>query len=496
VDFGSPHASRFTFYAVRSLPWLAVIAALVFSAMYFLVAIPRIFYPYDLDFLEDSMLMQSLRIAGGQPVYAPPNADFVPHVYMPLYIWLGGWLFKITGPGFVPLRLMSLAATIATAMMIYRIARRESGLRWIAIACAGLWLGGYRITDGWYELVRVDSLFTALSLGGMLVGVYADGSGRRLSLPAIVLALAFLTKQIGVIFAIGLTIYLLAAIGRRAWLFPIMCAVLTIPPIVMLNALTENWFSYYAFGIASSNPVETGRIVNYVRFELFGLMAGLSLTAIAAGLLGVRRAGAAVIREQPWLIGIGAAVIVSGMGRASVGGAMNNLMPVYALLCLAPALLMREWKRSKHIPALVATAILIQFALGVYNPLRFIPTADMRRSGDRLIERIASTDGEVFVMMHPYYAWLAGKQPSAQIAVVWHSRERGALPLPDDLARRIQSRYYAAIISDESLFETDPLLVDLLEANYVRSETLTTLDAPPTLTGMFAQPRVVYVPRR
>ncbi|MGH2593740.1 MAG: hypothetical protein ACRDGG_09530, partial [Anaerolineae bacterium] len=144
---------------------------------------------------------------------------------------------------------------------------------------------------------------------------------------------------------------------------------------------------------------------------------------------------------------------------------------------------------------LIAVAIVIQFALGVYNPLRFIPTTEMRQSGDRLIERIASTDGEVFVMMHPYYAVLAGKQPSAQIAVVWHGRERGKLPLPDDLVRRIQNRYYAAIISDESPFETDPALVELLEANYVRREELTESDAPPTPTGMFARPRVVYVPR-
>ena len=142
-----------------SLPQgIAVSAAVFFAAMYVVTAIPRILYPYDLDFIEDSLLMQALRFAQGQPVFVPPNADFDPHVYMPLYAWLGGLLFNITGPSFVPLRLLSFGATLATASLIYWIAHRESGLRWIAMTCAGLLLGGYRISGFWYELARVDSL--------------------------------------------------------------------------------------------------------------------------------------------------------------------------------------------------------------------------------------------------------------------------------------------------------------------------------------------------
>jgi hypothetical protein len=199
-------------------------------------------------------------------------------------------------------------------------------------------------------------------------------------------------------------------------------------------------------------------------------------------------------------------------------------MAVYALLCLAPALLLKElakdetratnhtarpsslaldaprrgllFRLASHRAEIVASLIILQFALGVYNPFRFIPSAAMRQSGEALIARIAAIDGEVWVMQHPYYALLAGKQPSAQIAIVWHSRERGVLPLPDDLVRRIQTRYYAAIISDESLFEIDPPLAELIAANYVRSEELAATESPPTLTGMAVRPRVVYVPKK
>jgi 4-amino-4-deoxy-L-arabinose transferase-like glycosyltransferase len=525
TDFRIRDTSHVAFYASR----LVVLVALAWSAVYVIVAATRAVYPYDLDFLEDSVLMQSLRIADGQPVYLPPNADFVPHVYMPLYTWLGGLLFKLTGPSFLPLRLLSFAATLTTAALVFLIARRESGRKWLAIACAGLWLGGYRIMDGWYELARVDSLFVMLSLAGFALGVYAGFSLGRLIVAAIVMALAFLSKQTGLLFAAGLAGFLLLTLGRRAWLFVLVYGALAATSVALLMASSGGWFGYYTFRIASANPIELERIISYVRFELFGLMAGLSLMAVGGAILAARRARLSVFREWPWLIGMGLAIVISGIGRASVGGAMNNLMPAYAFLCLAPAVFIREWParrgsktsevsanhlrgaaeraqtsevlarpttQGQVVQVLVAAAILAQFALGVYNPLRFIPTAGMRAAGDRLVARVAAIDGPVYVMMHPYYALLAGKQAAAQIAVVWHARERGQQPLPEDLVRRIEDQYYAAIVYDDTLFERDPPLAALLEANYVRSQALSTADAPSTLTGMFAQPTEILVPRR
>src|SRR6185503_15179325 len=168
---------------------------------------PRLLYPYDLDFIEDSMLMETLQFAQGRPVYVPPNADFNPHVYMPLFFWLGALLFKIGGPSLVLLRLISLGATLATTILIYWIAVRESGLRWIGVVCAGLFLGGYHINGFWYEVARVDPLFITLMLAGFALAIYAGDSNRRLILSAIILALAAFTKQTGFIVSVGLALY-------------------------------------------------------------------------------------------------------------------------------------------------------------------------------------------------------------------------------------------------------------------------------------------------
>jgi hypothetical protein len=119
----------------------------------------------------------------------------------------------------------------------------------------------------------------------------------------------------------------------------------------------------------------------------------------------------------------------------------------------------------------------------------------MRQSGNRLIEKIAGYDGEVLVLMHPYYAWLADKTPSAQLAAMWHARDRGNLPLPPDFVSRIKQHYYTVIISDNSAFETEPALQKLLNVYYQATKTLGPDDAPPTITGVIVQPMIVYTPR-
>jgi hypothetical protein len=484
---------------------LAVAAAGVFVAAYFLTALPRLFYPYDLDFVEDSMLMQALRFGQGQPVYVQPSVEFAPHVYMPLYPWLGGLIFRVAGPGFLPLRLLSFSATLITAALIYFIARRESGGErrvrgernvrpyGIGFVCAALYLGGYRLSGFWYDLARVDSLYVALALAGVALGIYSKRSPGWLA-SAFVLALAFFTKQTGLAFAAGVAIYLFFIIRLQAALFVAAFAAFTLIPLFAFDALGEGWFFYHVFRIASGDPVEAGRLFRYLGPELIGGMGGLMVMGTAAAIIFLRRAGWRTIRERPWLVMILIAIVVSGVGRSSVGGNLNNLMPVYAFLCLAPALFWREWRPPSS--AVVAIFVIAQFGLGIYNPLRYIPTAEMRQSGDRLIQKIAAIDGEVWVMMHPYYAVLAGKEPSAQMATLWYVHEWQGLPFPEDMAERIRARYYAAIISDETLFETDPDLQSLILDYYSPAERLDASFSPLAPVGFPVRPMIVYQPRQ
>ena len=142
------------------------------------VSVSRVLYPYGLELVEEAMFAQALRVAEGQPVYIPPNAKFVPQVYMPLFTWIGGLLLSLTKPAFAPLRLISVLSTVATAFVISRIVSDSSRDRVLGYCCAAVFLAGYRITGGFYDLARVDALFTSLMIGGLYTAVYTRGAGR------------------------------------------------------------------------------------------------------------------------------------------------------------------------------------------------------------------------------------------------------------------------------------------------------------------------------
>jgi len=476
----------------------------IFGGMYFVTALPRVAYTYDLDFLEDSVLMQALRFSEGQSVYIAPNADFNPHVYMPLFFWIGALLLKLAGPSLLWLRLISLAATLVTTSLLFWIGWRESGQWWLGVASAGLYLGGERINGFWYEVARVDSLFVALLLGGLALAIYAGSSNRRLALAGALFALAFFTKQTALVVGAGLAVYLLYTLGRRAWVFIGSMGALSLIPMGVLNILTNGWFFYHVISVGAGEPVELGRLFSFVTDDLLGVMVVLSVLAIIVSVLSLRQNGLKAIRLQPWLVAIVLAVIISALARMRVGGNLNNRMPAYALLCLTPALVWPSaaapaggwaniWKRWGEV--LISGAIVLQLVLGAYNPLRYIPTLQMQTSGDRLVAQVTAMEGQVLVMMHPFYTLLAGKLPSTQIATLWYVRRRGAEPLPNDFVTRIETSYYTAIISDESSFETEPDLVALIDRYYERDQVLGEEDAPATNTGVVVRPTVVYRPR-
>jgi hypothetical protein len=218
------------------------------------------------------------------------------------------------------------------------------------------------------------------------------------------------------------------------------------------------------------------------------------------------------ISNNPWLVFMGAAVFISVAGRTATGGNLNNMIIGYALLCLAPALSLsfsrrREssfdmLKRSKFIRWAWLAAIVVQFGLVTFPlhgilPQTYWPTAEMRAAGDALLAQVNQESGEVWLLLHPSYAVRVGKRPYVHLQSLWHSRHRGADPLPADLVALIEQQHFAQIISDESdFFETEPAFLELLLTHYEAAETLSPSQSPPTLSGPIVRPLTVYVPRQ
>ena len=482
--------------------WILLLVSLGFAASYLLVGVARVAYPYDLDFIEDDMMLQAWRLAQNQPVFVPPNADFVPQVYMPLYTWLGSLLLRQTGVALWPLRLLSLLSTLLTAVLLTLIAHKLQPSRLVALSCAALFLAGYRLTGGWYELARVDPLFGLLVLAGMTTAVYRHQTRWGLVATGVLLGLALLTKQNGLFAAVVVGWYLLWQRPRQVWLYGLAFVLVAVPPLLYLEQSTGGWFSYYVVDIAYASPVELVRVWPVVRREFLGGMGVLLLLAGLTAVWQVQRNWRALF-QSPWLLFMATAVFVSLAGRTSVGGNLNNLMLGLCLLCLAPALLVGEWPQRQDgqmgrwlfVTAVCAQFLLLRFPPVPYAPQQFLPSAAMRAQGEALVGYLTAVDGEVLVMLHPYYALLAGKEPGVHVQSLWHGRQRGQQPLPPDLVSRIQQQQYAVIISDQSLyFETEPALLALLE-QYYQPQPLDPTLSPPTLSGLVTRPLLIYKPK-
>jgi hypothetical protein len=272
---------------------------------------------------------------------------------------------------------------------------------------------------------------------------------------------------------------------------------------VYLDEASQGWFSTYVFKIAYLSPIDFQRIASTLKEDLFGSMVGLTVLLIIAGVILIRHRGGKSLLLEPWNWFIGAALFISIAGRSSVGGNRNNLMPAYTFLCIAPSLAAREtrlWRNRWQGAARngLFTLIILQFGLTSLVPkysLGFVPTSSMKHEGDRLIQQIAMLHGPVLVLMHPYYALLAGKEPGVDIQMLWHARLRGEEPLPGDFVKKIQNHYYSAIVSDESSFETESELYRLIAAYYKQAEALNSNEAPPTMTGVIVRPKLIYLPK-
>ena len=134
--------------------WALLAAPGLYQIVLLLIALGgRLFYPYDLEWMEGGMLHHALRIQTGHGIYTPPSIDFIPYLYTPLYPALLAVLGEIFGLTYTLGRTVSdLALVGIAAVAVGSIAGRrfEHPSRGIAFAGAVLALGLFAVAViGW-----------------------------------------------------------------------------------------------------------------------------------------------------------------------------------------------------------------------------------------------------------------------------------------------------------------------------------------------------------
>jgi hypothetical protein len=484
-----------------------VIVAVAFVAMYVAIAVARMRYPYELEWMEGGVLDHVRRVVDGHGVYGRPTLGFTPYLYTPLYYYVAAVPAKLFGLSFFSLRLVSFVASLGAfalaGVLVYRETRDTSA----AVVAGCILAACFRRGGAWFDLARIDSLFLALTLAGLLLARRARTS-RSVVVAALVMAAAFFTKQEALLPAVAVLPYLWR--GRRAFAgwYAGALALAVAGGSAVLEATSRGWFSFYAFRLPARHEI-VGH--EWWAFWTDDLLAPLAVATLV-GALGLWWASRNDDRERPgvrvvWFWGpvIGALVAAAYTGRLHSGGYDNVLLPLFAAVAMACGLGLhaaRTWQ-APGLRTWTATAVLVmvvaQLASLTYDPTKQVPTSRDRAEGAALIARLRALPGSVYLPGHGAYLERAGKPGVVQSAAFEDVLRAKLGSTSRDLGRALHDaiahqRYDWVVVDSAETFSYLPrgFRRAYVRVGYVGDRHHPLLPVTGTPTG----PLTLWVPRR
>lgn len=489
---------------VQVLKYAFLALAIYFIAAYVVLALLRLRYPFELEWMEGGMVDQVLRILAGQKIYVPPHFDFVAFGYPPLYFYLSALLAKMTVPGFLPLRLVSLLSSLGSLFLIYRIVSRETGGKYFGVIAAALFASTYNLSEAWFDIAKVDSLFLFLLLLGIYLLRFQD-SPRGFLLAAIALSLSFFSKQTALVIAMPLLLGT-ALLRKKRGLIPLF-SVLTLAAggTLMLNWLHQGWYNYYIFHLPKLRMAvnfDASRILGFWSKDI--LVPFFPALAICAIYFLSRPPGKKWSDTSFYLLAAAGMLGGAWISRLETGAFHNVLFPAYAIIAILFGLglhRLMELFGEKHLEnkAKLKAAVYIlagaQFFVLLYNPLALIPSKADRTAGWEMINKIAGMNGEVLLFDHGFLPTMAGKNTHAQACAVndIFRADRGpvGLKLRAEIKRDLQAKRFSYVI-----LEHPHWFKKYLDDDYkIKEPVFSNKKLFWPVTGKRRKNRFIYVPR-
>jgi hypothetical protein len=513
VPVARPNTDRIAERASKLTTVLVGLLAAAPIVVYVWVALHRVGYPYELDWMEGGSVELVGRVLNGHSLYSAPSIAYVGWTYPPLYYWLTAALAKVIGLGFLPLRLVSLAASLVAMGTLGWIVARESGNRVAGLVAAGLFAATFRISGAWFDTGRVDSLFLALTLMALAFGRRAKTTQGGIGL-GVLAFLAFFTKQTALLALAPALVYLVLTRRRVGIPAAITLVALIAASTEVLQATTHGWYGYYIYSELVHQQVAQTLWIGFWRDDIWHqqwplviLIAAGACAGAAAWRVGKRpKRLKRLTRNEPAIYyAIAAAGLIGSawVSRLHTGGYANVLMPAYAAIALLAGLTYARVasgraspaRAPRAAPALAAIAIAAQLALLIYPINQQIPTPADHIAGAQLIARLRSLPGPVIVLRHPWYATEAGKGSFAQeeaIGDVLRSASRtGAHALTKSLATALDTYHVQAVVLDGT-FDAHFLEPELSREFRLQSAPITPTRLYP-LTDVRTAPTLVYL---
>jgi hypothetical protein len=474
------------------------IVAGLFVLMYVVVALLRLRYPYELEWIEGGMVNHVARLRSGQPLYGAPSLTFTPDIYTPLYFVVGAAMSLITGTGFVTLRLVSIVSSVVLLAALAKLAHRETNDWFAGLVAAGLFAACYRISGAWLDIAREDTMCLALLFCGLVVARDARTPGRGVA-AGVLLSLSFLTKQVALLPAIAVAVFLLVARRGRSTVIAYSATVVVgiLGTSLVLDRITHGWYGFYVWRLPSEHAVAHGSYVGFFTSDLFAPL-GIAIVIGVIGLIALRRRDSSGFAFH---VSVGVALLAAAYSaRLHTGGYDNVLLPVYAGIAVVFAIGVHrvlQLPTRTWLGALAAIACLVQFGRLVYDPVAQVPSRADIDLGDQTIAALGQLPQPVYLPGHPWYLAEAGQPTNTQAASIGDVLRGGGAEsrtMAHTLWDLVAEQHYGSIVAESAVGYS--YLPDNLCRWYEPAHPLlATGEVSYPITGTITGPAEVWLPR-
>jgi 4-amino-4-deoxy-L-arabinose transferase-like glycosyltransferase len=481
----------------KVLTRLLLIASFSFTALFLYTISLRIPYPFELEWMEGAFLTQSLWLLKGNQLYVEPTIDFIPFLYTPLYTWLSTALMYVLGVGFWQARLVSVASSIGSAVMVYMIVKRLNGGRDASLIAAGLFLAGYGVTGFYYDVIRVDNLLMFMAAIGFYFAFISD-SKRHVVLSALFLSLSFFSKQTGLFYLTGMGFYYLVNKDFNNFLFYcLVCFFFVVIPVIYLHYSTQGWFTFYTYNVIDSyyfipsfiNRLFIPDLTNRFPFLTILTLGYFAYLATKKG----RQRGMGNLLNICVVIGI----VTSFLMRNKEGGVANCLIPMLFFETILAGTMIgnSDLVKSPKVKSMVMVLLLAQFYVFKYNPKYFVPNQADLETGKKILEYMKSQDDSVWLLDHAYYPVMVGRKPKPHNQAL-HDVWRTDKPVALSIKRMLEEKKFSKII--RSYQKNYDRLQNYIHQNYYQAELL----LPPDdlsfypKAGYLVRPQYIFLPNK
>lgn len=478
---------------------LLICVALLFLASYLVVALTRISYPFELDYMEGGHVAHVQQILDGKPLYDTPSLDWVAFCYSPLYFYVSSWLACVVGNGFLPLRLVSLISSLGCFAFIFLIVHRRTASLSASFVASCLYAATFYYSGRWFDLGHVDSLFVFFLLSGLYAFDSTNVIARSIVSPAL-LFLSFFTKQPALVVAIGLSIA--AFLTRRRferYLFAMVFGLLVLGSFALMDGFRTQWYSYYVFALPRQHGFSRPRIGLFWVEDLPRL--GIALCFCYVAFVAVCARNSKYDRIIQDILIFGSLFLASYTARLHIGSWLNVLMPLYAGVAIYFGVgLSHSLERLGRIPwlrLLLIVAAVLQFLNLFYLPQDQIPSLADREEGERLLNHIGGIKGEVYWADNPWYLHMLGRPMQSHVVglvdiVRARWSEEWKLKLEGEMRAAVTSGKYEAFVSD---FRDFTLRVPEFDTYYELVDSNLTANSFHPITHWDRKPTYLYLKR-